>query len=55
MLYDLVFHLNLGIGISNQLGMYTIITFFHLLKALNPFFSMNYTQALSSNLRLMDL
>jgi hypothetical protein len=28
MLYDLVFHLNLIHGISNQLGMVTIITLF---------------------------
>jgi hypothetical protein len=43
MLHDLVFHLNLDLEISNQLGMVTIITLFHLLKALNPFPSMNYT------------
>jgi len=37
MLYDLVFYLNLDLGISNQLGMVTIITLFHFLKALSSF------------------
>jgi hypothetical protein len=49
MLYDLVFHLNLNVEISNQLDMVIIITLFHLLKALSLFSSMNYIQALSIN------
>jgi len=46
MVYDLIFYLNLIYGISNQLGMVTIITLFHILKTLSPFHSMNYAQVL---------
>jgi len=55
MLYGLVFYLNLYPSIVNQLGMITIITLFHLLKVLNSFPLMNYTQVLLSNLWLADL
>jgi hypothetical protein len=44
LLYDLVLHLNLNLRILNKLSMITIITLFHLLKALSLFLSMNYMQ-----------
>jgi hypothetical protein len=50
MLYDLIFYLNIDLVISNQLGIVTIIALFYLLKVLSLFSSMNYTQALSTNI-----
>jgi hypothetical protein len=54
-LYDLVLHLNLNLRISNKLGMITLITLFHLLKALSLFLSKNYMQVFFTNLWLADL
>jgi hypothetical protein len=48
--YNLAFHLNQELKISNELGMIIIIILFHLLKALNSFPLMNYSQALSTRL-----
>jgi len=56
MLYDLVFHMNLDLGISNQLYDYHHYTFFFLsFKGFKPILLSDYTQALLTNLWLIDL